>query len=178
MDFISPKKILTLLQKREKIIFSGSTVVDFGAGSGVYATLLMPLVEETGSLYVVDVHKELLKRLQDDISSPVLKPVWADIERPLSSGLPNESVDFVLFSNVLFQLEKKEIAIDEAHRILKKGGFFLVVDWDGETNTPLIKKDLTTKLSFLKDLFVQKSFLLKGDLEAGDHHFAFIGTKQ
>jgi len=178
MDFISPQKIIKAFQEQTSVLSPGAVVVDFGVGSGAYATLLAPLLGDTGLLYVVDVHKDLLKRLRDDIYSPVLRPVWADIERPLSSGLPSESTDCVLFSNVLFQLEKKDVAIEEGYRILKKGGVFLVIDWDGETQTSLVKKELTTEVSSLKQLFTEKGFVLQSDIEAGAHHFAFIGIKK
>jgi ubiquinone/menaquinone biosynthesis C-methylase UbiE len=178
MDFISPKKIIQSLQQGPYFFSPESVVVDFGAGKGTYAELIVPLLGEKGALYVVDIHKDLLKRVRDDISSPLIRLVWADIERPLSSGLPGESVDFVIFSNVLFQLNKKDIALDEAYRILKKGGRFLVTDWDGERETSLVKKDLALQISSLKKEFTERNFLLIQDFDAGAHHFAFMGIKQ
>ncbi len=51
------------------------------------------------------------------------------------SGLPNESVDYVMLFNIL-HLEKPLILIDEAKRILREGGGLGIIHWNYDPKTP------------------------------------------
>ena len=126
-SFAHPGRNVVMLE-----IQPGSTVVDFGAGSGQYTFLFAQTVGAEGRVYAVDVQPSLLLRIKNEARRRGLDNVEiivGDIARPHGAKLRSHSAHFVLMSNVLFQLEHKRAALDEAHRILEPGGRLAIIDW-------------------------------------------------
>ena len=110
----------------------GSSVADFGAGSGEYALALASAVGESGHVYAIDVQPDLLVRIKNEARRRELENmdiVVGDVSKVHGTKLRSHSVQLVLMSNVLFQLEHKRGAFDEAHRILEPKGRLAVIDW-------------------------------------------------
>jgi ubiquinone/menaquinone biosynthesis C-methylase UbiE len=102
---------------------------DFGSGSGGWVLPLAKKLEE-GKIYALDILEEPLSALKaraklEKISN--IEIIRADVEErtPLSSN----STDLVLMTDLLFECEDKKIVLEEGKRVLKPGGFLLVVDW-------------------------------------------------
>jgi ubiquinone/menaquinone biosynthesis C-methylase UbiE len=165
--FVKPEEIAKNIGLEQ-----GMTVVDFGAGSGHYALAVAKLVGEKGKVYVIDIQKDLLAAIKSeagrrDFSN--VEIIWADIEKIESTRLADNSVDKVIISNVLFQLEDKETVAREAMRILKKGrdAAVIVIEWnDGRMDKTLCEK-----------IFTEVGFKKEKDLEVGDKHYGIIFHK-
>lgn len=152
-------------------------VVDIGTGSGAYVWPMAEALENSGTLFAVDVQKDLLRRIHNEAQKRGFKNVkiiWADIEQPKSSKIAAHSADFVLVSNLLFQVEKKEALFAEAHRILKPSGRLAVIDWADSFNMMgPHKKDVVTKdrgLEYIK----RGGFEPLREFGAGAHHWGII----
>ncbi|MFA6608751.1 MAG: methyltransferase domain-containing protein, partial [Candidatus Paceibacterota bacterium] len=98
--------------------------------------------------------------------------IWADIEK----GIPVDaySLDAVVMSNILFQLEDIDRALSHVAKILKPEGQLLVVDWTqshggiGPHSSHVINEARA-------EVLVQKhGFRMVKRLPAGDYHYAFI----
>jgi ubiquinone/menaquinone biosynthesis C-methylase UbiE len=156
------------------------TVADFGAGSGFLSKAAATLVPR-GNVFPIEIHKEIINRLVRDAKEANLEnihPLWGDIELPGGTRLDDNSVDFVVVSNVLFHLDDKIACINEAKRIIKPGGRLLVVDWSesfggiGPTPTAIVTKQMVEELS------AHAGFTKISDqLPAGDHHYAILFKK-
>ncbi|MCG2690032.1 class I SAM-dependent methyltransferase [Candidatus Parcubacteria bacterium] len=171
-SFIDPKDILKQIGLK-----IDSVAVDFGSGSGGWALPLAKMLEE-GKVIALDVQQEPLSALQSKAKTSNLKNVetiLADIEEG-SPSIENNSVDLVLMTNLLFQVENKEAVFKETKRVLKTGGKVLVVDWKPgalmgpKTNVPSEDE--------IKRLAQESGFALVDQLEAGEYHFALIFKKQ
>lgn len=158
----------------------GMSVADLGAGAGFYSIPLAKAVGPSGKVYAVDVQKDLLSKLQNDsqvAKAYNIKLVWGDLDEPKGSTLPNESVDRVVIANTLFQVEEKDILIEEAYRILRKNGKLLFVDWIdsfgglGPQSKDIIKPDVA------RTLFESNDFSFLKDIKAGEHHYGFVMKK-
>ncbi|MEN9561167.1 MAG: hypothetical protein RIQ56_440, partial [Candidatus Parcubacteria bacterium] len=91
-------------------IQAGMTIADFGAGSGAYVFEIAAFLEGDGTVYAIDVQRDLLKKIHNEAHKRGLKSVrilWGDLETPGGSKMPDTSCDRVLISNILFQLEDK-----------------------------------------------------------------------
>lgn len=162
---------------REIGVPTGSRVADIGAGSGAYAFALGKVVGDEGRVYAIDVQKDMLTRIANEASKRGLKnidTIWADMDRSGGSKLADHSVDLVLFSNVLFQLEAKDIALLEAQRILKAGGTCAVVDWSDSFNGLGPHKDEVVTAGRVKELAGAAGFVLQRDFVAGAHHYGLV----
>lgn len=159
---------------------STDTVADFGAGSGFVARAAAKLVPH-GNVFAIEIHRDIIARLTRDAADWGLRnihPLWGDIEVAGGSKLGDESVDFVILSNVFFHLDDKEGCVKEAARVLKSGGRILLIDWTdsfggmGPQPHQIFPKEtakaLCTRLGFT---------VLIDTLPAGDHHYAILFKK-
>lgn len=169
-SFLNPQEVL------KKIDFKGDEIcADFGSGSGGWTIPLAKIVKE-GKVFAIEILPEPISALKAKIKDEKLDNIEifeTDIENEVP--LENESCDFVLISNLLFQVEDKEKVISEAKRILKKGGKILIVDWKEES--PFGPKE-KVKISEMKNL--AKNFLLKieDEFDAGKFHFGLLLKKE
>jgi len=122
-DFFQPrKKVLA-----EVNIEPGFNVLDYGCGPGNYAVAAAKLVGETGMVYALDIHPLAVKQVQKTAARKGL----ANIETILSdcaTGLPDESIDVVLFYDTLHKLNEPDKVLAELHRVLKPDGILSFSD--------------------------------------------------
>lgn len=156
------------------------SVADFGAGSGFLSRAAAALVPQ-GSVFAIEIHREIVNRLARDAQEAHLTnmhPLWGDIELPGGTRLDDESVQFVIVSNVLFHLDDKMACINEAKRILKPGGRMLIVDWSESFGGigPAPQAVVTQQMA---EAFCERAGFkkLQSTLQAGDHHYALLVQK-
>ncbi|OHB12271.1 MAG: hypothetical protein A3G99_00720 [Candidatus Zambryskibacteria bacterium RIFCSPLOWO2_12_FULL_39_23] len=161
-------------------ILPGMEVADFGAGSGAHALAVAKALMSTGRVYAIDIQQDLLSKLKNTAVREGLhnvEVIWGDIEKPNGSKLRDNSMDFALLSNILFQVENKTAVIAEVKRVLKQGGGILVVDWaDSFGNIGPKESQVVTK-DKAKNLFEKSGFHLDKEISAGTHHYGLIYKK-
>ena len=155
----------------------GMAVADFGSGSGVYVLHIAEALENHGRVYAIDVQQDLLKRVKNEAHRRGFKNVeviWTDLERAGSSKLTDKTLDLVLISNLLFQLENKGAVLAEAWRILKPAGRLAIIDWSesfggmGPQKADVVGKDAALALA------KENGFELQREFSAGAHHYGLI----
>lgn len=155
----------------------GMRLADFGAGSGFYSKACSERVGYSGKVYAIEVQKDLVKKLESEIRDwgiTNIDCIWGDIEKIGGTKISDHSMDAVIISNVLFQAEDKFGLIDEAKRVLKKGGSVLLIDWNesfggmGPTSESVITK------SMAKELFEKRGFNFIENISTSAHHYGII----
>jgi ubiquinone/menaquinone biosynthesis C-methylase UbiE len=122
---LPPAKLAGLLR-----LTGAETVVDFGAGTGVFAVPLAAFVPQ-GRVYAVDEQDEMLDRLRaklgarPDVTNVV--PVVSDDRgrAPLDDG----TADAMLIVNVLHHVDDDPRALPEVTRLLAPGGRLVVAEF-------------------------------------------------
>lgn len=112
-------------------IHPSETVADFGAGAGFMARAAATLVPQ-GQVFAIEINRDMVARVTREVVQhhiQNLHVLWGDIEVPKGCQLENASVDFLILSNIMFQLEDKQGCIQEVLRVLKPHGRVLLVDW-------------------------------------------------
>lgn len=173
--FSNPEKNISQLRLEE-----GMSVADLGAGSGFYVKALSKKVGTSGRVYAVEVQKDMVKRLESEMKAAHLSNVvcvWGDIEKVGGTKIADESVHAVILSNVLFQVEDKLGLIDEAKRIVKKGGKVLLVDWMDSYGGmgPAVHHVVTKERA--EELFTKRGFITSEVISVLDHHYGIIFTR-
>jgi ubiquinone/menaquinone biosynthesis C-methylase UbiE len=171
-DFVDPLRILAGIG-----LEPGMNIADFGAGSGAYTLAAARSLHNAGHVYAIDVQKDLLRRISNEAAHRRLRNVnviWADLEMPSASKLADHSIDIVIVSNLLFQLIDKMPPLREAHRILKKRGTLVIVDWsDSFRHMGPSPEDVVTREAALQ--YAKRAhFTQVSDLSAGAHHYGLI----
>lgn len=170
MSFLTPVHLV-----KELYLKPGDRVADIGSGTGVYTIALSEEVGEIGQVYAVDVHRDSLHTLRGVLDKKGIfnvDMIWADIEKKLS--IDAYSLDAVVLSNILFQLEDIDSALKNVSKILKPEGQVLVVDWSkshggiGPHETNVVTEEMA------ESLMQKNGFRIIKRLQAGDYHYAFI----
>lgn len=170
--FSNPEQNVNKLGLRE-----GMKVADFGAGTGLYAKAASKKVGNDGIVYAVDIQKDLIKKLEKEISEwglSNIKCLWGDIEQVGGTKIGNKLMDVVIISNVLFQVPDKIGLIDEAKRILKDNGKILFIDWMGSFAGMGPSVDHVIKEDKAIELFKSRGFKLLEKITVSDHHYGII----
>jgi len=169
-DFVDPAEVLDQID-----LDSSMTAADFGTGSGHWSLELARRLSD-GVVYAIDISGSSLSHLKSRKEGEYLPNIIIQ-RRDLGSGLhssrlPSNSVDLVLVVNILFQVEDEEVFLKEAQRVLKEGGYLLIVDWV----KPLNEMQDYFSPQDIKQLAEKLGLELDQEFKAGEFHRAFIYT--
>lgn len=176
MAFSNPQKNVHKFGLRE-----GMHVADFGSGSGHYTLAAASMVGESGRVYAVDIQKDLLKRvknLSDGERQENIEVIWGDFEEKDSVKIADASLDGVILTNTLFQLERRREAIEEIFRVLKPGGETYVIDWSESFGNMGPRRDDVISAETARALFEEVGFMVDRVLDdVGEHHYGIVFKK-
>jgi ubiquinone/menaquinone biosynthesis C-methylase UbiE len=174
MNFSDPKSNVLQLGLRD-----GMKVGDLGAGSGHYAVAAAAIVGPEGRVYAVDIQEDILKHVKDHAESMGrrnVETVWGNFEKLGGTRLRDASLDAVILSNTLFQLDHREGAVAEIKRILKPEGRLLVVDWAGAYGGMGPAAHHVVSEHAAEELFITAGFHKAKAFRAGPHHYSIVFT--
>lgn len=173
--FLNPRAALSGLE-----LHQGLRVADLAAGSGFFARAAAELVAP-GEVWAIDPDSALLARLKHLSEAEGLRNIevmQGDIERKEGSHLPAASYDVVLLVNALFAARHKERVAAEAHRIVKRGGRALLVDWSGSHGGLGPHPDHVVGKDDACKIFEAAGFLQQGTVHTGAYHWGVILRKK
>lgn len=173
--FMDPIHILSACNLK-----STDVVADFGAGTGFVAYAAAKFVPH-GQVFAIEINKDIVARLTREIEERRIQnviPLWGDIEVRGGTQLKDGSVDFVILSNIFFQIEDKGGCLNEVNRILRSEGRVLLVDWSESFAGmgPLPHQIFTKQMA--EDLFARNNFeKISDSIPAGEHHYGLLFKK-
>jgi SAM-dependent methyltransferase len=127
---LPPAAVVALLR-----LTGNETVVDYGAGTGVYTMAIAEAVPD-GRVIAVEALPSLAESLRAKITVELgerLQLVQTDAN---AVPAPDGMADRVLMVDVLHHLYDQPEALSEVTRLLRPGGLFVVVDW-GDCERPI-----------------------------------------
>ncbi len=173
--FTDPSRLINQLE-----ISPGSVAADFGCGAGFFSIPLAQAVGENGTIYSLDVLPAALEAVESKAKTLGIANITAkraNLENENGSGLSENSVDWVIMKDMLFQNGNKEAILKEAHRILKPGGKSLIVEWSDKNLSIGPEKNLRIPSEKLVELVRQRKFSVEKILDAGEFHYAMVIAK-
>lgn len=176
MAFLDPQNNIQQFELGE-----GMIVADLGAGSGFYTIASARAVGSEGRVYAVDVQKDFLDRIKTSANVENLfniEVIWGDIEKIGGTKLAEMSVDAVIISNTLFQVEDKDNFLTEVNRILRPKGKVLVIDWSDSFSGMGPHPESVITEAQAEELFKNKGFQVEKQISAGDNHYGIIFRKK
>ena len=101
-----------------------SRLLDVGCGTGIFLEILEKKYP-SAQLDVIDPSQAMLEKASEKVSSKVT------LEAGSAESLPydSQSFDWVVLSNCLGHIKHQEVALNEAHRVLKNSGKVIITDW-------------------------------------------------
>ena len=109
---------------------AGMTVADVGAGSGFMAMLFAKHVGPSGRVIAADISKVFAAAIALRAKNEGLSNVSTVVGTQTETGLPANSVDIVITTDVYHHFEQVAAVLGSIRRALKTGGRFIVVDFE------------------------------------------------
>jgi len=170
--FLNPPDIINLLPLKENML-----VADFGCGNGYFSLEIAKRLKPSGKVIALDIWKPSLEALSFRAKleglTNIIETKWANLEQEKGSGLINDSCDLVFIANILFEIEKKDIILNEAKRVLKPEGYLVLIEWEPEKLPnknflyPISKQESLERLEKL-------GFQIERELALGITHYGFL----
>ena len=174
--FLDPDAIIAQLD-----VQSGSVAADFGCGPGYFSIPFAKKIGEDGKIYSLDVLPQALETVVSKAKNSGIANIFTsrvNLEKENGSKIESDSIDWVVLKDMLFQNQKKDVIIKEAHRVLKEGGQILVVEWNQNASSVGPDFKLRIREGDLKKMFLNAGFSVEKNVSAGDFHYAFVAVKK
>ncbi len=109
-------------------IHNDQKVADIGSGPG---WLSIPLAKYlySGTCYAVDIEQEMLDHVKIQGEAAKLGNIQTLLSKENQIPLDDDSLNGVVFSNVLNEAKKAKSLIKEGGRLVKKAGWLSIVEW-------------------------------------------------
>lgn len=158
----------------------GTRAADLGSGSGYFTVEMAKAVGEEGQVMAIDILETALETVRERAVGAGVKNIQlvrANLEVIGSTFLADDSQDFVLLANVLFQNDQKLDIIKEAKRILRSGGKMAIVDWEKGVGGLGPPDEFRTPKESILGLASQESFNYERDIIIDAYHFGMMFRK-
>ncbi len=109
-------------------IYSGEAVLDIGCGGGFDTLVAARLVGPGGRAAGIDVTGEMIEQARANLALVNLQNVSFRVGEAEALPFPDQDFDVVISNGVFNLTLDKELALKEAHRVLKPGGRLLLAD--------------------------------------------------
>ena len=175
-SFVDPELVV-----RQSQVSPGSTVVDFGCGSGFFSFAFARAVGEEGKVYAMDILPSALEAVASRAKHLGLTNVFpkrVNLERYGGTKLDDESVDWVLMKDILFQNKDKSVMLREVWRILRVSGRVFVMEWNEVDQGVGPESALRIRRDDLMRLAQEAGLSLNQEFAVGDFHYGFVFEKQ
>lgn len=160
---------------------TGERVADFGSGAGYYSVAIAERLGSNGKVFAFDVVPEACEATRSRAKyaglSGIVEVRRANLEQPGSTGLAEASVDGVIVANILFQSQAKEAILKETSRILRPGGWMLLVEWDPGSPFAPSGAELLNQKDAEALVGTKLSFVAARRFRPDVHHWAILFTK-
>ena len=152
------------------------TMVDLGSGPCFFTIPMAQMTGEKGLVYAVDSNQTMLNGLKENLAKSevnpnIIKMVKSDV---CHTGIPKESVDLVLFANVLHEAQDKKAFFQEVRRISKPTAQIVDVDWKKVQTEygPPFKERLSEDEA--KRVLAENGFCVIKQIDVGTYHYELI----
>ena len=173
--FVDPEHLI-----KQLVIAPGSTVADFGCGSGYFSIAFAKAVGREGKVVALDILPSALDAVASRArmaSCPQVSTKRANLEKENGSGLAAESVDWVILKDILFQNKHKDIILKEVSRVTRPGGHVLLMEWKDQDASVGPELHLRISRDDIVALTQSIGLSVEQELQVGDFHYAFLLKK-
>jgi ubiquinone/menaquinone biosynthesis C-methylase UbiE len=166
----------------EKIkLQAGMRVADLGCGrTGHFVFPASKVVGETGTVYAVDIVKDILENIKKRVRSQGylnIQTVWSDIELDGRTSIPKNSLDVCFLTNVLFLTSDRTKVLKEATRLLKRKGALVITEWAKRLGPLGPSDELMVPAAYIIDSATDLGVNFVEQFEPGDYHYTVVLKK-
>ncbi|MBU0462443.1 MAG: class I SAM-dependent methyltransferase [Proteobacteria bacterium] len=153
----------------------GSVVIDLACGKGIYSMFLSEIVGETGLIYAVDLWKEGLLLLEEQIEKKGItniKTLLTDASKQID--IDGYSSDICLMATVLHDFEEAgqaDIVLKEIKILLKPGGCLAVIEFKKIEGPPGPPVHIRLSEAEVEKMVTRHGFVKKETVDIGEYNY-------
>jgi len=171
--FFDPELVLQQMEVTPDL----HSVVDLGCGFGTFSIPASQIVK--GKVHAFDIDKEMIGQLKIKIDQLGIKNIELYLEDFIAegSGLPDNSVDYVMLFNILHHDIPHQILL-EVYRILKTGAKAGIIHWRRDIQTPRGPNlDIRPTPEQCENWAIESGFTIRKEMILEPYHFGIIISK-
>ena len=155
--------------------------LDLGGGPGILSAVLLNNYSQIEKITLVEVVESILLECFANVQSNLLKKERFDDLEPVCGSFDeincdDESIDFCFAWAAMHHSRNLTVTLKEIHRVLKKGGNFLIVDRAHNNSTPQSELNRMMDVVYSQDFIEKNGFPIGTKLtrrENGEHEYRF-----
>ena len=158
-------------------ISKGMIIADIGCGTGYCTVPLAALTGDKGRVIACDISREMLDVLKEKIEKWDIGNIAVELSQENSLPLADDSVDFVILSMLLHEIESPAEFLSEIKRVMKQGGRIGIVDWektDSEVGPPFKERVSMSEAVALLD---SEGLTTIKNKMIGNYHYAVLSAR-
>ena len=153
----------------------GSVVIDLACGKGIYSMFLSEIVGETGLIYAVDLWKEGLLLLEEQIEKKGItniKTLLTDASKQID--IDGYSSDICLMATVLHDFEEAgqaDIVLKKIKTLLKPNGCLAVIEFKKIEGPPGPPVHIRLSEDEVEKMVTRHGFVKKETVDIGEYNY-------
>jgi FkbM family methyltransferase len=171
-EVMPPKETLERL-----MLLEGDKVADIGCGIGYFTIPASKIVGKNGRIYAIDTSKEMLAYLNGEIQDNKIENIELIEAGEYDAKLKDDSLDFILISYVIHEIEDKDKFLENYLHKLKSRGKLAIIEWkkvESESGPPFEHR---VGLEELSKLLTAHNIGIIKEIELSDNHYGIIAKK-
>lgn len=168
--FFDPEVILDQMEVSSDL----HSIVDLGCGFGTFSVPASQIVQ--GTVHAFDIDEVMIQQLKEKTDLQKISNIELHLHDFIAqgSGLPNNSVDYVMLFNILHH-DRPTSILNEVHRILKPGKSAGIIHWRSDISTPRgPKPDIRPTPEQCKQWAIASGFSVQKEVILKPYHFGII----
>ena len=168
--FFDPEVILEQMEVSPDL----HSIVDLGCGFGTFSVPASQIVQ--GTVHAFDIDEVMIRQLKEKTHRQNISNIELHLHDFIAqgSGLPDNSVDYVMLFNILHH-DRPTSILNEVHRILKPGKSAGIIHWRSDIPTPRgPKPDIRPTPEQCKLWAVESGFIVQKEVLLEPYHFGII----
>ena len=160
----------------------GSVVIDLACGKGIYSMFLSDIVGEEGLVYAVDLWKEGLLLLEEQIEKKNISNIMtllADASKQID--IDDYSADICLMATVLHDFEEAgqaDTVLEDIRTLLKPNGCLAVIEFKKIEGPPGPPAHIRLSEAEVEKMVTRHGFVKKQTVDIGAYNYlmTFLST--
>ncbi|HUV75378.1 MAG TPA: methyltransferase domain-containing protein [Dehalococcoidales bacterium] len=153
----------------------GATVLDVGAGTGVFIPFLLSKIGNRGQIVALDVAEEMLRRARAKGFNGMVAYLNADV---VNMPLPDETFDSVVCYSSFPHFQDKPKALAEIYRVTRSGGYLFICHTSSRdavneihSSIPEVENDLIPDADEMQIMLARAGFI---DIRIEDYRESYL----
>jgi len=153
----------------------GATVLDVGAGTGVFIPFLLSKIGNRGQIVALDVAEEMLRRARAKGFNGMVAYLNADV---VNMPLPDETFDSVVCYSSFPHFQDKPKALAEIYRVTRNGGYLFICHTSSRdavneihSSIPEVENDLIPDADEMQIMLARAGFI---DIRIEDYRESYL----